>query len=79
MDDEIAYILLGWAAVFIGGSLMILSLIVGAVLGGLLATLLASAGILILLYAFLRWRLPEIIKFFKNKEWENEWTRSLGL
>lgn len=78
-DDEVIHLLAGWAAVFTGGALAVFSGIFGSVLVGLLWSLLASAGIVVLVYAFLRWRLPEIIDFVKNKGWENEWTRSLGL
>lgn len=77
-DDEIVHVLAGWAAVFIGASLALLAAVSGLVFIGILWTLLASAGILVLIYAFLRWRLPEIIKFFKEREWEI-WIRSQGL
>lgn len=79
MDDEIAHILAGWAAVFIGSAAAILAYVLGSVVISLLWSLLVSAGILVLVYAFVRWRVPEIIQFVKKREWENEWTRSLGL
>ena len=78
VDEEITHILIGWAAVFIGGSIMTFSVMFGSVLVGLLWLLIMAAGFVVLIYAFVRWRLPELIKFVKNREWE-EWTRSLGL
>jgi Kef-type K+ transport system membrane component KefB len=78
LDDEILHLLAGWAAVFVGGSLAAFSAVFGSVFVGLLWSLLLAAGILVLVYAFLRWRLPEIIEFVKKREWE-EWTRSQGL
>lgn len=66
MDDEITHILAGWAAVCIGLAGMIAGGVFGSVLVGLLWTLVLSAGILVLVYAFVRFRVPEIIKFFKH-------------
>lgn len=77
LDDEITAILAGWALVFTGGSLTLWAVMLGGV--GIGWTLLVVVGIWILVHSFIKWRLPELIKFVKNKEWENEWTRSLGL
>ena len=78
-DDEVTHLLAGWAAVFIGAGLAVFFGLYVSVLIGLFWSLLAAAGILVLIYAFLRWRVPAIIDFVKNRGWENEWTRSLGL
>lgn len=78
MDSEITHVLAGWAAVFIGGSVAAFSAVFGSVLVGVLWSFVAAAGLTVLIYAFVRFRVPALIKFVKNREWE-EWTRSLGL
>lgn len=78
LDDELIHVLAGWAAVFIGGSLAVFSAVFGAVLMGLFWSLLVAGGILVLIYSFIRWRVPEIINFIKNRELE-KWIRSQGL
>lgn len=66
IDDEISHVLAGWAAVFLGGALALWATVTGLFFIALLCTLLIAGGILVLVYAFLQWRLPELINLIKD-------------
>jgi hypothetical protein len=80
MDSEVVHLISGWFAILLGAAICLSAALSGAVLVGLLWTLVIAAGILVLVYAFLRFRLPEIINLVKEikKVGVQTWILSLG-
>lgn len=78
MDEELEYVLTGWAVVFISLFGIIIAVLAGAIGMGIMWCLAMAVGFVILGWSFAKWRVPELINFVKDGGFK-EWTRSLGL